>query len=213
MREILPLLLLLSILFAGCAAPTDIPPAADTPIPATAQGLSTELASFTSTPTEESTNMSPETFSVTSPAFENGGMIPEKYTCDGDNLSPELRWQGLPADARSLALVVEDPDAPSGTFIHWVIYNIAPTPTGLPTGVGEGSQISGVGTQGVNGFRRNGYGGPCPPKGAAHRYYFKLYALDLAPNLESRLGADDLQRAMKDHILAQAEWMGRYQRR
>lgn len=157
--------------------------------------------------------MSPSTFSISSPAFDNGGMIPEKYTCDGANLSPELRWTALPQNTQSLALVVEDPDAPMGTFIHWVIYNIAPNLNGLPSGVSEGPQVAGVGTQGVNSFRRVGYGGPCPPKGPAHRYYFKLYALDLAPNLESRLNADDLQRTIKGHILAQAEWMGRYQRK
>ncbi len=149
-------------------------------------------------------------FPLSSPAFTQGGLIPKKFTCDGNNVSPALSWSDLPPGTRSLALIADDPDAPSGTFTHWVLYNIPPSLTGLPEAVPGAAP--GIGTQGNNSFGRTQYDGPCPPRGALHRYFFTLYALDLAPNLTGGLNATRLQSAMRDHILAQSQWMGKYQR-
>jgi Raf kinase inhibitor-like YbhB/YbcL family protein/uncharacterized protein (TIGR00297 family) len=149
---------------------------------------------------------------ISSPAFKDGDAIPRKFSCDGDNASPALSWSGIPGGARSLALIADDPDAPVGTFTHWVIYNLAPSLTGLPEGVAKTVQVTGGGTQGSNGASQTGYTGPCPPPGKAHRYFFKLYALDLEPALAPGLSAAKLQQAMQGHILAQGQWMGKYQR-
>ena len=152
------------------------------------------------------------TMSLTSPAFGNNEAIPRSHTCDAENRSPELRWSELPAGTLSLALILDDPDASFGVFTHWVLYNIRPTVTKLPAGQPKTPLLPGIGTQGVNDFRRNGYDGPCPPPGRPHRYVFHLYALDLAPDLSVGFKAGQLQSAMRDHILAQAEWMGKYSR-
>lgn len=152
------------------------------------------------------------TIEFSSTAFTNGGAIPVKHTCDGEDLSPALQWGELPSGTQSLAIIVEDPDAPIGLFVHWVIYNIPPTLTGLPEGIAKSSLVSGIGTQGSNGFGRTGYGGPCPPRGNPHRYFFKLYALDLAPNLPADLNRGKLLAAMQGHILGEGEWMGTYGR-
>jgi Raf kinase inhibitor-like YbhB/YbcL family protein len=149
---------------------------------------------------------------ITSPAFNEGQPIPPKFTCQGENISPALVWSGAPDGTKSLALVTEDPDAPSGTFIHWVIYNMPPGLTGLPEKVPASSQVSGTGAQGITSSGRPGYTGPCPPSGKPHRYFFKLYALDLDPQLPAGLNAASLQKQMVGHILAQAQWMGTFQR-
>jgi len=143
---------------------------------------------------------------LTSTAFTEGGTIPKKYTCDDANFSPALAWSGVPEGTRSLALIADDPDAPVGTWVHWVLYDLPADLTSLP----EGAQ--GLGTQGTNDFRRAGYGGPCPPKGPAHRYYFKLYALDTQLNLKPGASKADVEKAMKGHILAQGQLMGKYGR-
>lgn len=150
--------------------------------------------------------------SFTSTVFTNGGTIPVKHTCDGEDLSPALEWGELPAGTKSLAVIAEDPDAPVGLFVHWVIYNIPPALTGLPEGVAKIAQVSGTGMQGINGFGRNGYGGPCPPRGKPHRYFFNLYALDLEPRLPADLTRAGLLTAMQGHILGQGQWMGTYGR-
>ena len=151
-------------------------------------------------------------FPLSSPAFAQGSLIPKKFTCDGTNVSPALNWSGLPAGTRSLALITDDPDAPVGTFTHWVLYNMAPSLTGLPEAVAKIAQVPGIGTQGNNSFSRPGYDGPCPPRGAPHRYYFTLYALDLSPDLPPGLTPTKLQSAMRGHIMAESQWMGKYQR-
>jgi Raf kinase inhibitor-like YbhB/YbcL family protein len=143
---------------------------------------------------------------LTSTAFTEGGTIPKKYTCDDADLSPALAWSGVPEGTRSLALIADDPDAPVGTWVHWVLYDLPADLTSLP----EGAQ--GMGIQGNNDFRRSGYGGPCPPKGSPHRYYFKLYALDTQVNLKSGASKADVEKAMKGHILAQGQLMGKYGR-
>ena len=151
-------------------------------------------------------------FPLSSPAFTQGGMIPKKFTCDGVNVSPALTWSSLPSGTRSLALIADDPDAPVGTFTHWVLYNMAPSLTGLPEAVAKITQVSGVGTHGNNSYGRPGYDGPCPPRGAAHRYVFTLYALDLAPDLPPGLTPAQLKGDMRGHILAEGQWMGKYLR-
>ncbi len=177
----------------------------------TMEPLPAPTSVFTQPPPATSAPAAAQSLSLSSPAFANGQPIPQKFSCQGDNVSPALAWSGVPAAARSLALVVEDPDAPGSTVIHWVIYNIPPSLTGLPEKVLPGSQVEGIGTQGPDSSGTVGFTGPCPPSGSAHHYYFRLYALDLNPDLPAGLSADGLQQQMSGHILAQAEWMGTYQ--
>ncbi len=156
--------------------------------------------------------MSGEKMAIVSPAFKMGAPIPKKYTGDGPDISPPLTWEGVPKDAKSLALISDDPDAPVGTWVHWVIFNIPPTEKGLPEGVPKTETLPNGAKQGINDFRKIGYNGPAPPPGKPHRYYFKLYALDTVLNLPSGVKKSDLLRAMEGHILATAEYMGTYQR-
>jgi Raf kinase inhibitor-like YbhB/YbcL family protein len=149
---------------------------------------------------------------ITSPVFADGQPIPEKYTCDGANVSPPLSWSEAPPGTRSFALICDDPDAPVGTWVHWVVYGLAPATAELPEMVAPTEQLPGGAKQGLNDFRRVGYGGPCPPPGRPHRYFFKLYALDTELALRSRATKADLVRAMAGHILAEAQLMGTYQR-
>ncbi len=152
-------------------------------------------------------------FALSSPEWKAGESIPREFTCDGRDVSPPLAWDAPPAGTRSLSLVVEDPDAPGGTFIHWVLYDLPAGARELPENVPAKDDVPGGARQGRNSFGRVGYGGPCPPPGPAHRYYFRLYALDRKTSLNAGAGHADLDRAMRGHILAQAEFMGRYQRR
>ena len=155
------------------------------------------------------------TLTLTSPAFAYNGAMPVRLTCDGQDLSPELRWSGLPAGTQSLALIVDDPDAPDPaaprmTWVHWVLYNIPPTATGLAEAIAPGALPAGT-RQGLNDWGRTGYGGPCPPIGR-HRYFHKLYALDtVLPDLGKPTKAA-LEQAMKSHVLASTELVGTYQR-
>jgi hypothetical protein len=148
---------------------------------------------------------------LTSSAFAEGAMIPVKYTCNGQDVSPPLVWADVPGGTRALALICDDPDAPAGTWVHWVAFNLPPDMAGLPEGVPAEKTPKMGGVQGTNGWRRIGYGGPCPPSGT-HRYFFKLYALDELLSLSSNAAAKDVQAAMKGHILAEAQLMGRYKR-
>ncbi len=149
---------------------------------------------------------------VLSSAFQEGGMIPADYTCDGRNISPPLSWSGIPEKVVTLALICDDPDAPVGTWVHWVLYNLPASVKELPAGIPpEGKPTSGA-VQGKNDFRKPGYGGPCPP-GGTHRYYFKLYALDKALDLKPGATKKELLKAMEGHILAEGQLMGRYKRR
>jgi len=150
---------------------------------------------------------------LTSTAFTEGAAIPAKHTCDATNVSPPLKWTGVPASAKSLALIADDPDAPAGTWVHWVLYDLAPTVSELPEDVPKSQSIAGGAKQGLNDFRQLGYGGPCPPRGKPHRYFFKLYALDALLELKPGLTKKDVERAMEKHILAQAQLMGTYQRK
>lgn len=147
----------------------------------------------------------PMTVTVSSTAFGDGGEIPRRYTCDGDDVSPPLSFAGVPSGTRELALLVEDPDAPGGTFVHWVAWGIDPT----KPAIAEGGSPSGTGT---NGFRHRGYGGPCPPRGAPHRYVFTVFALSRPLDLKPGASADDLRRAVVDTVLAEGRLVGRYAR-
>jgi len=145
-------------------------------------------------------------------AFADGGEIPKRYTCSGADVSPALNWNGVSAAARSLALIVDDPDAPRGIWTHWLIWNIPAHFTELPEGVPKQEELETGALQGMNDFTRIGYGGPCPPPGKAHRYFFKLYALDTVLDLKPGATKQDLERAMERHVLSQAQWMGTYRR-
>jgi Raf kinase inhibitor-like YbhB/YbcL family protein len=153
---------------------------------------------------------------LTSAAFVAGGVIPALFTCEGRDVSPALAWTGVPGQAKSLALIVDDPDAPDPkapkmTWVHWVLYNLPPSSQGLPEAVAPASLPPGT-RQGTNDWKRTGYGGPCPPIGR-HRYFHKLYALDtVLPDLGPATKAE-LEVAMKGHVVAQAELMGTYQKR
>jgi Raf kinase inhibitor-like YbhB/YbcL family protein len=152
------------------------------------------------------------TILVSSPAFVEEGFIPAKYTCDGDDISPPLKWSRPPLNTRSIALICEDPDAPIGTWIHWVLYALPPSLTELPEGVPAAETLPNGARQGINDFKRVGYGGPCPPPGPPHRYFFILYALDIELDLSPGATKEDLLGALEGHILSEGRLMGRYRR-
>jgi Raf kinase inhibitor-like YbhB/YbcL family protein len=143
---------------------------------------------------------------LTSPAFENGHQIPTVFTCEGAGRSPALAWESIPADAQSLALIMEDPDAPGGTWTHWVAYAISPQSSGLPEGVTDGLLA------GETDFGSTVYGGPCPPSGSHHRYFFRLYALDITLDIENGSSKNELLEAMNGHVLGVGQLMGTYAR-
>ena len=154
--------------------------------------------------------------SISSSAFAHDGDIPSRYTCEGNDVSPPLAWSGVPAAAKSLALIVDDPDAPDPaapkrTWVHWVLFNLPADSTGLSEGVASASLPAGTG-EGHNDWQRPGYGGPCPPIGR-HRYFFKLYALDAKLPGLSHPTKKDLEAAMKGHVLAETQMIGKYQKR
>lgn len=142
--------------------------------------------------------------SVKSSAFENNKLIPAKYTCDGDNVSPPLTIEGIPEGTKTLALIVDDPDAPMGTWDHWIVWNIPATTSKI-------EENTAPGTEGINDFRRCSYGGPCPPSGT-HRYFFKVYALDVKLDLSPTSRKRDVEKAMQGYILAKGELVGLYHR-
>ncbi len=154
---------------------------------------------------------------ITSPAFAEGEMIPRKYSCDGEGISPALKWENIPENAKSLVLISDDPDAPAGTWVHWMVYDIPASINGFPENIPskdllediEGFNLSGK--QGVNSGRSIGYQPPCPPFGT-HRYFFKIYALDTMLNFEPGATKKKVLKAMEGHILDQGELMGKYKR-
>ena len=151
-------------------------------------------------------------FQISSTAFSSGQMIPKQFTCDGSDVSAELSWKDAPAGTKSFALVMDDPDAPAGTWVHWVLYNIPAETKELPEAMPKQEQLPDGALQGHNSFRKIGYGGPCPPPGKPHHYYFKLYALDTKPDLKAGASKADVERAMKGHVLGETELIGRYGR-
>ncbi len=153
-----------------------------------------------------------ETMEIQSSAFKEGDRIPRKHTCDAEDVSPQLSWTAPPNGTKSLALICDDPDAPVGTWVHWVLFNLSPDTRGLPEAVPDGEQVMGGASHGRNDFGGLGYGGPCPPPGPAHRYFFKLYAVDTKLALNAGATKADVVQAMKGHILAEGQLMGQYGR-
>jgi Raf kinase inhibitor-like YbhB/YbcL family protein len=149
---------------------------------------------------------------VKSPAFAAGTMIPRVYTCSGADRSPPLVWTGVPRSAKSLALIVDDPDAPAGTWVHWVIFNVPAREPRLEEGVAKTESLADGTRQGVNSFGKVGYDGPCPPPGDPHHYHFRLFALDSILNLRAGAGAADLEAATRGHVVATAEIIGKFGR-
>jgi Raf kinase inhibitor-like YbhB/YbcL family protein len=160
--------------------------------------------------TERST---PMTIQIRSTAFSDGQPIPQKYTCDGEDVSPSLSWDSAPNGTKSFSLICDDPDAPSGTWVHWVIYDLSSTTRELPEAISANEEVLNGAKQGRNDFSRIGYGGPCPPKGNPHRYYFKLYALDSVLNLKAGATKADLENAMKGHVVGEGKVIGTYKRK
>lgn len=152
------------------------------------------------------------TIQIESPAFKYGDFIPAKYTCDDLNISPPLKWSGVPDGTKSFALICDDPDAPIGDWVHWVIYNIPPDTRELKENIPTEKFLKDGSMHGLNDWKKYGYGGPCPPSGV-HRYYFKIYALDIKLDVSYGLTKKQLLDAMKGHIIAQGELMGKYQRK
>lgn len=150
-------------------------------------------------------------FRITSPSFNQGDLIPKKFTCDGENFSPEINWVNSPSNTKSFVLICDDPDAPMGTWVHWVVYNLPSGINSLPENLPNVKHLSNGAEQGINDFGKYGYGGPCPPSGT-HRYFFKLYALDTELNLNDEVRKKDVVKSMQGHIIAKAELMAKYKR-
>jgi len=155
----------------------------------------------------------PAPIKITSSAFQSGGAIPVKYTCEGEDISPPLAWSGVPNGTKSLALICDDPDAPAGTWVHWVLYDLPATASALSEKFPTAATLPNGAKQGTNDFGKTGYGGPCPPPGKAHRYFFKLYALDAEVSVKTAATKQDLLRAMEHHILGEGQLIGTYQRK
>lgn len=154
----------------------------------------------------------PSGFRIESAAFKEGAFIPTRFSCRGENVSPPLKWTNPPAGSRSFALIVEDPDAPSGNWAHWVVFNLPAQTRALDENAPKQNKLPNGGLQGLNSFGNVGYGGPCPPPGKAHRYFFRLYALGDVLGLEARAPREDVLSALKGHTLGEAELMGRFER-
>jgi Raf kinase inhibitor-like YbhB/YbcL family protein len=150
---------------------------------------------------------------LTSTAFSEGQPIPAKYTCDGQDTSPPLKWNGVPPATKSLALIADDPDAPVGTWVHWVLYDLPASVTELAEDQPKSQYLPGGAKQGLSDFKHLGYGGPCPPAGKPHRYYFKLYALDTILELKPGATRKEVERAIEKHTVAQCQLMGTYKRK
>jgi Raf kinase inhibitor-like YbhB/YbcL family protein len=148
---------------------------------------------------------------ITSSVFEDGGLIPAKYTCDEADISPPLRWDVVPEGTKSVALICDDPDAPMGTFVHWVIFGLPAETRELTENIPSDKTLPNGAKQGKSDFGRIGYGGPCPPSGT-HRYFFKIYALDTEVDLAAGASKRELVKAMEGHILAQGQLIGKYKR-
>lgn len=149
---------------------------------------------------------------LSSSAFNDKERIPRKYTGDGADISPPLKWEGVPDNTKGIVLICDDPDAPAGTWDHWILYDITPEGTNLEEGIPSGEVVAGVGKQGRNDFGNLGYGGPAPPRGKPHRYFFRLYAIDAPTGLEPGATKDEVLSAIEDHTLAKAELVGLYGR-
>ncbi len=183
-------------------------------LPALALGLIATIAPAGGKGARDPKEADAMAFTLTSPSFSAGSTIPSRHTCDDADASPALQWTEPPAGTRSLALIVDDPDAPVGTWVHWVLFDLPPTQRSLSEGIRPDRVLGDPkgSRQGTNDFRRIGWGGPCPPPGTPHRYVFKLYALDGPLGLEPGASKAEVERAMKGHVLGQAELIGKYAR-
>lgn len=190
MKLLAGLTLLISIVLIGCA--TRPRPAALT------NGAS---------PLLQNTN----SIKLTSTAFKEGELIPRQYTCDGVNVSPSLEWSGAPKTARTLVIIADDPDAPAGTWVHWVLYNLPADNIGMVENLPATDELRAGGFQGKNDFGKIGYGGPCPPSGT-HRYFFKIYALDSQLSLKAGATKAEVEKSMEGHVVSQGQLMGMYRR-
>ena len=213
--RILIVLCLGTLLLAACAAPAtepaEAPPVEEAPEKPTQEPEPTEIPAETEAPPEPVEETMP--FELTSTAFANGDPIPVKYSCDGEDISPPLAWADPPKGTQSFALIMDDPDAPVGTWDHWIVFNIPANTYGLEedlpiTGINQVPEFISIAK---NSWSRNDYGGPCPP-GGTHRYFFKLYALDIILSLDENADKSQVLAAMEGHILAEAELMGTYTR-
>jgi Raf kinase inhibitor-like YbhB/YbcL family protein len=148
---------------------------------------------------------------IKSTAFEEGDLIPKQYTCDGADVSPQLSWSQPPEGTMSMVLICDDPDAPMGTWVHWVLYGLSPDTLEITENIPDNKEVLGGAKHGINDFRKYGYGGPCPP-GGIHRYFFKLYAVDAEVSLNAGATKDEVLGAIKGHVLAEGQLMGRYSR-
>lgn len=154
----------------------------------------------------------PMTLEIKSPDFAAGATIPKQFTCDAADMSPALEWNAPPEGTKSLALIADDPDAPVGTWVHWVVFDLPTSARGIPQNFPKTEQTADGARQGRNDFKKIGYSGPCPPPGKPHRYFFRVYALDTKLNLQAGATKKDVEKAMQGHVLAQGEYMGRYGR-
>ena len=161
---------------------------------------------------QRATENIPLTLDLVSTDFPSGGSIPKPFTCEGSDMSPALQWKAPPSGTQSFALIADDPDAPVGTWVHWVIFDMPGSLRSLPQNFPKDPQAADGSRQGSNDFDKIGYGGPCPPAGKPHRYFFKLYALDTKLNLKAGTNKKAVETAMQGHILARGEYMGRYSR-
>jgi len=168
-------------------------------------------ASTQNPPTTQTPSATTAAIKLTSSAFTEGQSIPRQYSCNGINISPSLEWSGIPKSAKTLAIITDDPDAPAGTWVHWVVYNLPADTMGMIENVPATEDLKGGGLQGKNDFEKIGYGGPCPPSGT-HRYFFKLYALDNELPLKAGATKAEVEKAMDGHIQAQAQLMGTYRK-
>lgn len=207
------LTLILVLLLTGCS--NGVTPISEPSEPDPPQAhADLEVIDPTHTPGEigeSSAAIEVEDLALTSPAFAEGDPIPVQYTCDGDDLSPALSWGGIPEGTESFALIMDDPDAPGGTWVHWILFNLPGDTTELPVSVPAEGILSDGSVHGVNSWGRRDYGGPCPPQGT-HRYFFKLYALDISLDGLEGVDVQALYDTMEGHILAEAEYMGTYTR-
>jgi Raf kinase inhibitor-like YbhB/YbcL family protein len=193
--RLVPVVFLTCLAFAISSCRSSPAPTPEAPTPATPQE-------------EQSQEMA---FELTSTAFAHEGAVPSKYTCDGDDVSPPLEWGAPPASTQSLALIMDDPDAPAGTWVHWVLYDLPAEARTLSEAISSDADLPAGGRHGTNSWGRTDYGGPCPPSGT-HRYFFKLYALDTVLGLDAGASKEQLLQAMEGHILTQTELMGTYAR-
>ncbi|HEY0322795.1 MAG TPA: YbhB/YbcL family Raf kinase inhibitor-like protein [Pyrinomonadaceae bacterium] len=198
------LFLIASILLCGCASKNQS-------AEANANQSNTVNPNVNQSNTGTGTPQQKAELKVSSTAFQEGGLIPKGYTCDGANISPPIMWEGVPEKAKTLALIADDPDAPAKTWVHWVVFNLPAGVRELRENVAPQKSIMGGGVQGTNDFPKVGYGGPCPPNGT-HRYFFKLYALDTELSLEAATTKEQLLKAMEGHIIAEGQLMGKYSR-